>query len=228
MADIWLMRHAAYQGHQPGHHAHPDAPLTDEGREQAHQAAHTLPAGITEIITSTMPRARETAAIIARHTGIPITAASTVFSEWRAPSIVHGCGPDTYPDAYRQWRAQRGQQPELRCGDGESLTDLHARAADCSTLLAGSTPSGSLLVVSHKILLGVLNRLGDSPVNAFDDAARDNWQFTEARKLTLHGCAQQQAGQAPFDAEASRWWGSTSSIASSSRGRHSPGAGRPG
>lgn len=228
MADIWLMRHAAYRGHQPGHHAHPDAPLSNEGREQARQAAHTMPAGITEIITSTMPRARETAAIIARHIGIPITAASTVFSEWRAPSIVHGRGPDTYPNAYRQWRAQRGHQPELRCGDGESLTDLQARASDCLTLLAGSTPSGSLLVVSHKILLGVLNRLGDSPVNAFDGAARDNWHFTEARKLTLHGCAQQQAGQAPFDTEVRAGEIHVIAIASSSRGRQSPGAGRPG
>ncbi|MFD0404157.1 histidine phosphatase family protein [Kitasatospora sp. NPDC127116] len=185
MADIWLMRHAAYQGHQPGHHAHPDAPLTDEGREQARHAARNLPTGITSIVTSTMPRARQTAAILAHHTGLPIVAAIPIFAEWRAPSIVHGRGPDTYPSAYTTWRAQRHENPELRCGDGESLADLHARATDCLTLLTATARRGSLLLISHALLLGVLTRLSDGPAVAFEEAAQDPWQFTETRELTL-------------------------------------------
>ncbi|TQF01935.1 histidine phosphatase family protein [Kitasatospora acidiphila] len=184
MADIWLMRHAAYQGHQTGHHAHPGAPLSDEGREQARHAARSVPDGIVGIVTSTMPRARETAEILANHTSLPLVAALPIFAEWQAPSIVYGRGPGTYPERYTAWQARRREEPELRCGDGESLADLHARAMDGLTLLNATARQGSLLLISHALYLGVLTRLGNSAAVAFEDAARDLWQFTETRVLT--------------------------------------------
>lgn len=71
MADLWLMRHAAYEGHHPGHHAPPDAPLCAEGRAQVHRAL-PLPSTITAIITSPLLRARQTAALLSQLTGIPV------------------------------------------------------------------------------------------------------------------------------------------------------------
>ncbi len=178
MADIWLMRHAHYEGHLPGHHAHPDAPLSDEGRAQARQAARSLPRGIASVLTSTMPRAQETAVIICQHTGLPLVAASDAFVEWRAPRSILGKGPADYPSAYRTWRQQRLSRPELRCEDGESLLELHQRVTEGSALLALTARSGGVLLVSHTIFLGVLTRLHEGP-RAFQTAASQHWRFAD-------------------------------------------------
>ncbi|MFE1384190.1 histidine phosphatase family protein [Streptomyces sp. NPDC058740] len=63
MADIWLMRHGAYEGHRPGHHAPHEATLTQEGHEQV-RCSLPLPEGITAIVTSPIPRARYCAAFL--------------------------------------------------------------------------------------------------------------------------------------------------------------------
>ncbi len=184
MADIWLMRHGTYEGHRPGYHAPLDAPLTAEGRAEARRSL-PLPEGVTAIVTSPVLRARQTAAELARLTGLPIIATSPLLAEWRAPSIVLGHTPDTYPPAYRAWREHRLAHPSLRCGDGESLTDLYSRATRCAAFLRHTADEhGSLLVVSHTLLLGVLTQLPEGPT-AFTTAARSPWQFAERRLLTI-------------------------------------------
>jgi broad specificity phosphatase PhoE len=180
LADIWLMRHAHYQGHLSGHHALPDAPLSDEGRAQARRAACSLPQGIANVVTSTLPRARETAEVICQHTGLPLIAASDAFTEWRAPSSVLGIGPRDYPPSYRGWREQRLTRPDLRCEDGESLLDLHYRATEAAVQLAMTARKGGVLLVSHTVFLGVLTRLQEGPT-AFGAAVTQSWAFAELR-----------------------------------------------
>lgn len=185
MADIWLMRHGAYEGHRFGYHAPHEAALTVEGRDQVRRSL-PLPAGITAIATSPIPRARQTASLVSHLTGLPIVATSGLLAEWRAPSIVLGRTPETYPPAYRTWRERRLAQPSLRCEDGESLTDLHARASHCAAFLRHTAQKhGPLLAVSHTLLLGVLTHLPAGPA-AFATAARSPWQFAERRLLTSH------------------------------------------
>jgi broad specificity phosphatase PhoE len=185
LADLWAIRHAAYQGHRPGHHAHPDAPLTSTGRAQALAAAQALPAGITAIVTSHLPRAQQTAEIIARHTNLPISLTSGLFAEWQAPSSLHGLGPDNYPPEYAQWRRQRYDHPEQPFEDGESLTDLHQRVDRAAAVLA-EQPPGTTLLVAHAVFLGVLTRLTHSPTEAFREAASGSWPFAEVRPITVH------------------------------------------
>ncbi|MFJ6898091.1 histidine phosphatase family protein [Streptomyces hokutonensis] len=183
MADIYLMRHGAYEGHRPGYHAPLDATLTAKGRDQVRHSL-PLPDGITGIVTSPVLRARQTAVEIARHTGLPITTTG-LLAEWRAPSIVLGHTPDTYPPAYRVWRERRLAEPSLRCGDGESLTDLHTRASRCADFLHDTAEEyGCLLAVSHTVFLGVLTHLQRGPA-AFTLAAGDPWPFAE-RRLVPH------------------------------------------
>ncbi|MFJ1955371.1 histidine phosphatase family protein [Streptomyces microflavus] len=185
MADIWLMRHGAYEGHRPGYHAPHEATLTQEGREQVRRSL-PLPEGVTAIVTSPIPRARQTATLVSHLTGLPIVATSGLLAEWRAPSIVLGRTAETYPPAYRAWRARRLASPSLRCEDGESLTDLHTRARHCAAFLHHTTQRhGPLLAVSHTLFLGVLTRLTEGPA-AFVTAAMTSWQFAELRILTAH------------------------------------------
>lgn len=182
MADIWLMRHGAYEGHRPGYHAPYEAALTQEGRDQVRHFL-PLPDGITAIVTSPIPRARQTATLASHLTGLPIVATSGLLAEWRAPSIVLGRAAETYPAAYRAWRARRLANPSLRCEDGESLTDLHTRARHCAAFLHHTAGRhGPLLAVSHTLLLGVLTHLHEGPA-AFATAAKSPWRFAEPRLL---------------------------------------------
>ncbi|MFI0926204.1 histidine phosphatase family protein [Streptomyces sp. NPDC021012] len=185
MADIWLMRHGAYEGHRPGYHAPHEATLTQEGRDQVRRSL-PLPEGITAIVTSPVPRARQTATLVSHLTGLPIVATSGLLAEWRAPSIVLGRTAETYPPAYRAWRARRLASPSLRCEDGESLTDLHTRARHCTAFLHHTAQRhGPLLAVSHTLLLGVLTHLPEGPA-AFTTAANTPWHFAELRLLPAH------------------------------------------
>jgi broad specificity phosphatase PhoE len=64
---IYLMRHAAVAYFEDGRPLHPDrVPLTDEGREQARAAAALLDGIVFDrVVTSGLPRALETARIVA-------------------------------------------------------------------------------------------------------------------------------------------------------------------
>lgn len=166
------MRHGAYEGPRPGYHTPHEATLTQEGREQVRRSL-PLPEGVTAIVTSPIPRARQTAALVSHLTGLPIVAASGLLAEWRAPSIVLGRTAETYPPAYRAWRAHR-------------LADLHTRARHCAAFLhRASGRHGPLLAVSHALLLGVLSHLQEGPA-AFTTAARAPLQFAETRLLPAH------------------------------------------
>ncbi|MFG2153145.1 MULTISPECIES: histidine phosphatase family protein [Streptomyces] len=183
MTDIWLMRHGAYEGHRPGYHAPHEATLTMDGCDGVRRSL-PLPDSITAIVTSPIPRARQTASLISHLTGLPIVATSGLLAEWRAPSIVLGRTPETYPPMYRAWRARRLANPCLRCEDGESLTDLHTRARYCAAFLHHAAHRhGPVLAVSHTLLLGVLTHLAEGPT-AFTTAARSPWRFAERRLFT--------------------------------------------
>ncbi|MFI7094865.1 histidine phosphatase family protein [Streptomyces lydicus] len=183
MADIWLMRHGAYEGHRPGHHAPYNAALAEEGHEQVRHAL-PLPDNITGIVTSPVPRARQTADLVAHLTGLPIVDTSTLLAEWRAPSSVLGRTSDACPPDYQSWRNRRLTEPSLRFEDAESLAELHTRAARSACFLRRTTHlHGSLLAVSHKLILGVLTHLHEGPA-AFATAAVATWNFAEIRRFT--------------------------------------------
>jgi broad specificity phosphatase PhoE len=187
LADIWLMRHAAYEGHRPGHHAPPDAPLSAEGRAQILRVL-PLPTEITAIVTSPLLRAHQTADLLSYLTGLPLIGTSALLSEWRAPSVVSGRTAEEYPTAYLAWREQRKANPSLACMDGESLADLHHRAGRCADYLSTATrdQGGGIIVISHKLLLGVLTRLTAGP-QAFEAAAQAEWPFADRRPFDPTG-----------------------------------------
>ncbi|WP_075738105.1 histidine phosphatase family protein [Streptomyces acidiscabies] len=177
MADIWLMRHDAYEGHRPGYHAPHEATLTQEGRDQVRRSLPLLD-GITAIVTNPIPRADQTSTLVSHLTGLPIVTTSGLLAGWRAPSFVLGRTAETYPPAYRAWRARRLANSSLRCKDGGSLTDLHTRARYCAAFLHHTAGR-------HGPLLGVLTHLPEGPA-AFTTAAKPPWQFAELRLLPAH------------------------------------------
>ncbi|WP_236572043.1 histidine phosphatase family protein [Nocardiopsis sp. FR4] len=176
------MRHAHYVGHGSGYHAPDDAMLSSEGRQDTIAMARFLPSA-AGIVSSPLPRALQTAEILAEHSGVPRLGAISDLREWRSPSAVRGVPPADFPEDYAEWRSRRTHEPASRYGDGESLQELSERATRVRAgLTALAERQGPLLVVSHKMLLRALT-LSGGPSPVFDPAGRDNWPFLEFRAL---------------------------------------------
>ena len=182
MADLYLMRHGHYVGHRPGYHAPDDAELSPRGRREAIVAAQVLPP-VVAIVSSPLPRALQTAEILAKHSGFPLLEPVPDLREWRSPTAVQGLPPNEFPEDYSHWRVRRMLDPTSRYGDGESLQELSERAACARALLPTLVDrQDSLLVISHKLLLSLLTST-EPTSTAFSAAARSPWSFLEIRVL---------------------------------------------
>lgn len=183
---IDLARHAQDESARttPTYHPCPDSPLTELGTEQAREAAKNLAADYAGILHSPILRARQTAKLFSEVSGLPLLAELPCLSEWRPPSSVYGKTPDQYDDEYRQWRYTRTEDPSLAYLDGESLLALHERARFALHELTRPTAeNGPLLVVSHKVFLGIITTHAHGPVEAFQRATSEPWAHCEVRRL---------------------------------------------
>jgi broad specificity phosphatase PhoE len=184
-----LIRHAQDESARttPTYHPRPDSPLTSDGLNQAHATGTTLPRRYTGIVSSPLLRATQTAQAIAETSGIPLLGELPQISEWRPPSCVYGKTPAQYDEDYRTWRYTRSQRPDLAYHDGESLRDLHTRASLAATELRRlADDTGPLLVVSHKVFLGVLTHQDSGPAEAFKIATEQPWPHCDIHTLTSH------------------------------------------
>ena len=85
MKTVYFIRHGESEGIANLRYQPSEAPLTERGREQARLIAERCTRlQIDTIISSTMTRAQETAAIIAARTGLPVES-SDFFRERRLP-----------------------------------------------------------------------------------------------------------------------------------------------
>jgi broad specificity phosphatase PhoE len=185
---IDLVRHAQDESARavPGYHPRPDSPLTELGTNAARDAAGRLTTDYVGIVYSPIHRAHETAKLFAEVSGIPLLAEISHLSEWRPPSCVYGKTPEEYDEDYRRWRYQRTEKPELAYQDGESLLDLHHRASlAVSEVKRLADKHGALLVVSHKVILGVMLHLASKPAEAFQRATQDPWAHCQIRSLHM-------------------------------------------
>lgn len=187
---IDLIRHARDESARttPAYHPWPDSPLTRDGLGQARAIGVTLERRYAGIIFSPLLRATQTAQAISESSGIPLLDELPRLSEWRPPTCVYGKTPAQYDQDYRAWRTTRSQHPELAYQDGESLCDLHTRASIAAgELWRLAEDIGLLLVVSHKVFLGVLTHRDHGPVEAFENATTQGWPHCGIRTLTSHG-----------------------------------------
>jgi probable phosphoglycerate mutase len=118
-----------------------DTPLSERGRRQAERLAARLAAtGIDRIVSSDLPRARDTAEAIARHTGAPLS-----------------FDPDLQE---RNYGAVRGTPyaalredifgPDYVPPEGETWAQFHARVDRAWARVA--TGAGALAVVTHGLV----------------------------------------------------------------------------
>ncbi|WP_304455749.1 histidine phosphatase family protein [Nocardiopsis sp. YSL2] len=176
------MRHAHYAGHSPGYHAPDDAELSPQGRRDTIATVPLLPPAVG-IVSSPLPRALQTAELLAENSGISLLDIIPDLREWRGPTAVQGISPEDFPEDYAEWRVKRTLDPTSRYEDGESPQELGGRAARIrGRLIALADRQGAILVVSHKILLRALT-VPDGPASVFDPDIRDEWPFLGQRSL---------------------------------------------
>jgi len=158
-----------------GAHARPTSPLTLLGAYQAIRVADEIAGSADAVVSSTLLRARSTARIVADRTGLALLPADPVFDEWHAPACVLGLAPAQYPDAYKDWKRHRAQNPDDALPGGESLTAFRDRAIDAiQSAECLERTHGRLVVVSHRLLIGAVTALCSGTHDAAEvfDAAR--------------------------------------------------------
>ena len=180
---VYFVRHGQSEDNIAPIFQSADSPLTEEGKRQAQiiaQRAANIP--FDSLISSPLPRAKETAEMISKATGHTIEYLDTLVEAIK-PTGLEG-KPYTDPEAdvlWKQWRASQSD-PGVRAGDGENYTDLVARA-DAVLEYLHNRPEEKLVVVTHGYFLRTIMirvMLGDSltPANFKAFQSRANTENT--------------------------------------------------
>lgn len=162
---VHLVRHG--EAENPGRIVYADLPgfgLSQRGRDEAEAAAqHLAELGVNHIYSSPLQRAQETAGVIARATGAPVTSRDDLV-EWRLAQRWAGVAWEDLPAAFPgELEAYLTRPAELDFGP-ELLEGLAERIASAvEEVNVSHNSADSLVVVSHQdpIQAGRLALLGN-------------------------------------------------------------------
>jgi len=139
---------------------HLDIPLNAQGLRQARQLASSLQAQglhFTALHVSSLERARQTAAAISQHNGLPIQIHPAlrerhygIFQGKTFAEAMH-----SIPDAYQR---HQDREPDFDLHGGESLRQFQQRIMHCMQQLAAQHQGQQILVVSHGGVLEMVYR----------------------------------------------------------------------
>jgi len=127
--------------------------LSERGRNQAEKIGQLFKnLHIERIISSTYPRAQETAEIINTHLKVSITC-SELLAERRNPSEIVGKSTRD-PEVIRivDQMDLAYHEDEYRFSDEENFVELKERARECLNFLASQNARGSVVVTHHHFL----------------------------------------------------------------------------
>lgn len=156
MKRIYFVRHAESTANASGISQGGESVLSEDGNRQAFYVRGRFASiPIEVILTSSMPRAVQTARIIRRDNGVEIIESST-FAERKKPSVIIGKSKeDPEVKAILKYIYEKYPEEEHRHSDEENPRDLISRADRAiETLLSRSEEN--ILVVTHGVFLKVL------------------------------------------------------------------------
>ena len=146
---VLLVRHgqtpttgAVLPGRAPGLH------LADKGREQAERAAARIGAlkKVDAVYSSPLERTRETAAPIAKATGLRVRRDKGLlecdFGEWTGAELKTLM-------KLPEWRTVQSRPSMFRFPDGESFAEMQLRISSTVRRLAAEHRGGTIVAVSH-------------------------------------------------------------------------------
>lgn len=165
---FYLVRHAAHElvdqvlaGRTPG------VNLSPLGRKQAKAIAHWLaPLEITHILSSPQPRALQTAAPLARKTGLLVIGAAALdemnFGEWTGRSFA-----ELKLDPH--WQSWNRTRAAVRPPGGETMAEAQARVIHALNTLNATHTNARFALFSHaEIIRAVVLRCLSLPLDAWN------------------------------------------------------------
>lgn len=186
---LYLIRHGATGANLENRFAgRSPEPLHPTGIQQIHEVGTELQSSnITHIVCGPLPRTRQTAEILRNTLNIPVTV-SDGLTEINIP---HWDGltkqeiRDTFGDEYPTWLSS----PEIFALPGcETLAEVQARSLQALTDIASAEPAGSLLIVSHLIVLRCLVLyFKDMGLKDFRKIKVDNGSVVRLTENTMNG-----------------------------------------
>lgn len=173
---VYLVRHGESEGNARAVHQDAQAELSNRGRGEARALARRLRTVHADaIISSTYPRALQTAAAISAALKIPIVQ-SALFVELKRPTEIEG-RPSDEPAvvAIKTRILDRWSEPLWHHSDEENFFELRSRAVEALEFLSGRSDA-SAVVVTHAVFMRML-----VCVMAFGEALRpDNFRTLQA------------------------------------------------
>jgi probable phosphomutase (TIGR03848 family) len=144
---LLLIRHASTASTGARLGGRTDTPLSEEGRAQARDLAQRVAeAPLKAVYASPLPRAMETARVVAEPHGLDVR---------ECPGVIeadYGAWTDR-PLAQlartKRWRVVQGQPSLVAFPEGETIRAMQARAADAVEALVAEHPRDAVAVVSH-------------------------------------------------------------------------------
>jgi broad specificity phosphatase PhoE len=157
---VYVVRHGESNSNVDRILRGPHSELTEAGKLQADIVAKRIAKiGVEAIVSSPLKRTMDTAAAIAKETGLSIEQ-SAFFVEYERPSITlgrHESDPDI--EALRKLVYEGHVTPHFRHSDEENFEDVRERGLNALNLLI-THPKDRICVVSHgffkRVLLGLV------------------------------------------------------------------------
>ena len=147
---VYFVRHAQSEGNEKlDHYQTPDSKLSPWGEEQAQILADRISKiNVDSILSSSWPRARQTAEIIAKKNAASIQY-NDLLCETKPPSIYYGKRKDDPEIIKLQHLYEQNKfNQDWRIADEENIEDRKERARKVLEFILGS-PGENLLVVTH-------------------------------------------------------------------------------
>jgi alpha-ribazole phosphatase len=147
---LFLARHGETDWNRDGRwQGQTDTPLNARGREQARALAERLgEEPISAVYASDLARAAETAEIVARRLGAPVSTDSRLrelhFGSWEGLTTMEI--EERFPDEVARWRADDGSGA---FAGGESYVEMGRRVVEALADIAAAHPSDAVLVILH-------------------------------------------------------------------------------
>ncbi len=157
MARIFLIRHGQTQwNREERFRGRADLALTELGLKQAQAAAGRLVgAGVSQVYSSPLRRALETAHIIGQRLGVPVQPLEELvdidFGSWQGLSPQEAKERDS--ELYHLWSVSPHQ---VKFPGGESLEDVRQRVSQALEKVLAEHPQETVILVSHMVACRVM------------------------------------------------------------------------
>lgn len=157
---IFLVRHGKTDSHLENKRQTPDTPLGELGISQAKLVAERLVDIKADILlSSNWPRAKQTAEIISKATGLDLVIYPELHEQDKPRSVVDVADDSEINKKFIEERRIAGENLDFDWkfdNEGESLNELLARSRMVANDLATKYPGEKLIAVTHGIFIAAM------------------------------------------------------------------------